>query len=264
MGHGKIEAFNRWINSAFIAEVAATKIKTLDALNEAWLAWSDEVYNLTVHGETGESPRDRWRRGLRNVRFADEGALRQAFLWKEKRTPDKAGIFSRFGTEYPVGATLARRQIEVRYDPENLVEIEIWYEGRMAERVTPFVVGRHRRVHIEVTPRVPVVPTGDWLAHLVEARRQKNFVEPTPQMLVEAEARRRAEADAAVFDVLVARLDPAVVDPPAIRATLARFGPWDAERVAVLLDRLLVDHPRDLHTQVFLDLLHLQLEDSKS
>jgi hypothetical protein len=44
-------------------------------------------------------------------------------------------------------------------------------------------------------------------------------------MLAEAAAARRAEADATVFDVIAGRLDPAVVDPPVIRAFLARFGP---------------------------------------
>jgi hypothetical protein len=45
--------------SAFLAEIAASSIKNLDALTEAWLAWSDGVYNLRPHGETGEAPRDR-------------------------------------------------------------------------------------------------------------------------------------------------------------------------------------------------------------
>ena len=214
------------INSAFIAEVNASRIRTIDALNEAWAAWCDDVYNLDVHGETGEAPRDRWRKGLPTVRFVSEVPLRQAFLWRELRTSDKAGVFSLFGTEYQVGAALARKAVEVRYDPENLAEIEVWHDGRMAERVTPFVVGRHRREHVEmpVPPPAPATPTGDWLGHLTDERRKKNFVEPTPQMLAEAAAQRRVEADAAVFDVLAARLDAAVVDAPTIRAFLARFG----------------------------------------
>lgn len=106
MGHGKIEAFNRLITSAFLAEVPAAGLTTLDAPNEAWLAWSDGVYNRKRHGETGEAPRDRWRRRLADVRFAEEDTLRDAFLWTEARTPDKAGVFSLFGTEYQVGHAL--------------------------------------------------------------------------------------------------------------------------------------------------------------
>jgi hypothetical protein len=266
MGHGKIEAFNRLITSAFLAEVPAARITTLDALNEAWLAWAD-AYNAKAHGETGEPPRDRWRRRIADVRFADEDAIRQAFLWTEPRTPDKAGVFSLFGTEYQVGPALAKRRIDVRYDPENLALVEAWSDGKLVERVPPFVVNRHRRPLPGPGPAAPKSPpasppiTADWLGHLVRKRRAESFVEPTPQMLAEAAARRRAEADAAVFDALAARLDPAVLDPPVIRAFLARFGPWDPLRVGELVDGFLTLHPRDSHVQVVLDHLHAQLKD---
>lgn len=276
MGHGKIEAFNRLITSAFLAEVPAARITTLDELNEAWLAWSDGVYNVSVHGETGEKPRDRWRRRLADVKFADEDKLRTAFLWTETRTPDKAGVFSLFGTEYQVGPKLAKKKIELRYDPENLARIEVWFEERLVETVTPFVVGRHRRPHpAKVAPTAatagdPVAkpaskpgvkppPVANWLGHLMKVRREKNFVEPTPQMMAEDALNRRSEADAAVFDVIAARIDAAVVDPPVIRAFLARFGPWDPVRVAELVDGFLTLHPRDSHVQVLLDFLHTQL-----
>jgi putative transposase len=266
MGHGKIEAFNRLITSAFLAEIPASTITTLDGLNEAWLAWSDGVYNLTVHGETGERPRDRWRRRLADVRFADEENLRKAFLWIETRTPDKAGVLSLFGTEYQVGPTLAKKKVEIRYDPENLALIEVWFEERLVERVAPFVVGRHRRPHPEPQPaaspkRPTKAATADWLGHLVRTRREQNFIEPTPQMQAEALAARRAEQDAAVFDVLAARMDPAVVDPLAIRAFLARFGPWDPLAVAEQVEAFFTLHPRDTHGQVLLE--HLRSQFSK-
>ncbi len=276
MGHGKIEAFNRLITSAFLAELATAHITTLDGLNEAWLAWSDGVYNVSVHGETGERPRDRWRRRIAQVGFADEDKLRNAFLWTETRTPDKAGVFSLFGTEYQVGPKFAKKKVELRYDPESLTQIEVWFEDRRVDRVTPFVVGRHRRPHptstpVETaTPPKPMTkpstgpdgksrPVANWLGHLVSVRRSKNFIEPTPQMLVEDAARHRAEADAAVFDVIAARVDPAVLDPALIRAFLSRFGPWEPLRVAELVDAFLTLHPPDSHVQVLLDTLHTQL-----
>lgn len=265
MGHGKIEAFNRRITSAFLAEVPAARITTLEGLNEAWLAWADD-YNTRVHRETGETPRDRWRRRVADVRYADEDAIREAFLWTEPRTPDKAGIFSLFGTEYQVGASLAKRRIEVRYDPENLAQVEAWFDGKCVERVAPFSVNRHRRPLPAPGPTASKAPApkvhGDWLGHLTKKRRAQRFVEPTARMLAEEAQQRRAEADAAVFDVLAARLDPAVVDPPAIRAFLTRFGPWDPLRVGELLDGFFTLHPRDTHVQVVLDHLHALLKES--
>lgn len=267
MGHGKIEAFNRLINAAFIAEVKASNITTIDQLNEAWVAWVDGYYNVEIHGETHERPVERWRKHLPKARFLDEDKIQAAFLWNEVRTADKAGIFSLFGTEYQVSAALAKRPIEVRYDPENLEEVEIWVERKRVERVKPFSVRRHRRAHVDVPPpAAPTValPAGGWLGKLVSDRREQSFIEPTPQMLAEAESQRRAEADAAVFDVLADRLDPEVVDAPTIRAFLARFGPWDAEAVASALEQILAHQPRDLHAQVYLDLLHSHLKGSPS
>lgn len=272
MGHGKIEAFNRLIVSAFLAEVAPAKLTTLDQLNEAWLAWSDGVYNVSIHGETGERPRDRWRRGLAKIAFADEDKLRAAFLWTEKRTPDKSGIFSLFGTEYQVGPELAKKVVDVKYDPESLGQVEVWLDDRLVERSRPFVVNRHRRPlpppkskskagAAEKPPVAPKKATANWLGHLVARRRAQNFVEPTPQMLAEDALKRRMELDAAVVDVLAARVDPGVVDTPTIRAFLDRVGPWDPARVGELLDTFLRDHPRDSHIQVVLDALHAQLKD---
>lgn len=262
-GHGKIEAFNHLLTNAFVAEVAASGITTLDALNEAWLAWVDLYYNDEVHGETGEKPRDRWRKHLGKVNIADEGKIRQAFLWTENRTADKSGVFSLFGTEYQVGPTLAGKRFEVRYDPEHLVEVEAWHNKAFVERVRPFSVKRHRRAQAEepvaVIAASPTKPVGNWLGHLVRQRREKNFIEPTAQMLKEAETKRREAAVTVVIDVLLAKLDPAVVDASAVRATVARFGPWDADRVAVVLDAFLTHQPRDLHVQVYLDHVHTQL-----
>lgn len=267
MGHGKIEAFNRLINSAFIAEVKASNITTLDQLNEAWVAWVDAYYNVETHTETLERPVDRWRAHLPKVQFVDEARIRAAFLWSEIRTADKAGIFSLFGTEYQVSAAFARKALEVRYDPEQLDEVEIWVNKKCVERVKPFAVRRHRRARTEApAPETPAfaLPSGGWLGKLVTNRRDQDFIEPTPQMLAEAETQRRAEADAAVFDVFADRLDPDVVDAPTIRTFLARFGPWDADAVATALDQILTHQPRDLHAQVYLDLVHTQLKGGPS
>ena len=269
MGHGKIEAFNRLITSAFLAEIAPARLTTLDQVNEAWLAWSDREYNLRVHGETGERPRDRWRKGLAKVAFADEDKLRAAFLWSEKRTPDKSGIFSLFGTEYQVGTELAKKAVEVRYDPESLTQVEVWFGDKLVERCRPFVVQRHRRplpapgrkAANRAEKSSPAKATANWLGHLVSRRRAENFVEPTPQALAEDAHNRRMELDATVVDVLAARLDPGVVDGSTIRTFLDRVGPWDPARVAEAVDGFLLDHPRDSHIQLILDAIHAQLKD---
>lgn len=263
MGHGKIEALNRLIRSAFLAELEPAGITTLDALNEAFVAWADLEYNRTVHTETGQAPLDRWRAGIEHVRYADEESLRQAFRWRERRTADKSGVLSLFGCRYQVGPELARRRVELRYDPEALDEIEVWHEGRFAERIRPFEVQPHRRPRPKTDDPAPPAPNGppepptaNWLGHLVEQRRREAFIESSPRQLAEQAAARRAQADQAVVDLLADRLDEAVFDEDAVRGFLDRYGPFDSDRAAEVIDRLLADQDRgDHHVTVYLDAL---------
>jgi putative transposase len=265
MGHGKIEALNRLIKAAFIAEVKASRISTLDALNEAFMAWSDTDYNREVHTETGQPPLERWRAGLSKVGYADEEKLRLAFLWREDRTPDKAGCFSLFGCRYQMDARHGRRRYEVRFDPEALEEVEVWHRDRFVQRCRPFEVQRHRRpkARAEAEADAPVVaaagppapPVADYLGHLVQARRAERFIEPEPsarQLIEQARARRHA-LDQAVIDLLVEHLDAEAVDLGAAKRFLDRHGPFDPERAEVVLARLLTQHPADQHVTFYLE-----------
>ena len=211
--------------------------------------------NSAKHGETGETPHERWQAGIERIRFADEERLRRAFLWSEKRTTDKAGVFSLFGTKYQVSAELARKRIEIRFDPEALDEIETWRDGRLAERVRPFQVQRRRRPRPEAPPSPPAdaEPATDWLGHLVIQRRKNSFIEPTPRQLAEQAAERRQKADEAILALLQESLEPTVVDGATVREYLRRYGPFDAERAAETLAHML-DHERnDHHVHVYLD-----------
>ncbi len=259
MGHGKIEAFNRLVRSAFLSEIKASTITTLDQLNEAFLAWVDGEYNQRIHASTSQTPRDRWRAGIDHIRYADDEMLRLAFQWKERRKADKTGVFSLFGTRYQVGAELCGKYIEVHYDPERLDEIEVWHQDRFIERVRPFEVKTHRRAR--AVSNEPTVedeqddkPVADWLGHLVERRRKQGFIEPDPRQWVDQTRQERAEADDAIVALLFERLDPLVIDESTIRRWLDRFGPLEPEQTAYQLDTYLAQgEPTDQHVVVYLE-----------
>ena len=254
MGHGKIEALNRLIRNAFLAELKASRITTLDELNEAFLAFMDVEYNRRVHGETGQEPLARWRASIERVEYIDERTLQLAFCWRERRTPDKAGIFSLFGTRYQVGPGLARKRIDVYFDPEDLSEVEVHRNGDFVERCIPFAVQQHRRPR----PRIDdagasatdtAKPVADWLGHLVQQRRAERL--PAADSAVDAEASRRA-ADNALIELLEERLDSQIFDEATARAFLRRYGPFDPERAAGVLDEHLRNERLDHHITVYL------------
>ena len=263
MGHGKIEALNRLIRSAFIAELKASSIVTLDALNEAFLAWADLKYNRVPHGETGETPERRWRAGIDRVRYVDEERLHQAFLWKERRKADKTGVFTLFGTRYQVGARLAGRRFEVRYTPKALEEVEVWHDDAFSERVRPLQIGAHRRPRAEPTEitlsDAPVVSVGDYLGHLIQRRRAEGFVEQTPRQLAEDRTRQRAVSDSAIVRLLAEHLHPDVFDDAAIRVFLERHGPFAVEDAEPIIGRLCRE-AADRHVSVYLDALRRPME----
>ena len=260
-GHGKIEALNRRIRGGFLSELKATRIQTLDELNEAFWAWLAYDYTNEVHTETGQAPSERWKAGLDGVRWADQEKLRQAFLWSERRTTDKTGVFSLFGVRYQVSdPTFARKRVEVRYDPEALHEVEIWHKDRFQQRARPLDVHPWRRP--KPKPAEPSEPTSDaakpksdWLGHLVERRRAEGHTEPDPRAWkTEADASREQNTVALVA-LLVERLDPHVIDEAEIRSWAARFGPVDIEGAEETLNGLLERFPADLHVRIYLDAL---------
>jgi len=265
MGHGKIEALNRYIRSAFIAELAASRIDTLDALNDAFNAWADLEYNRKVHTETGQTPLERFESGADRIAYAEEEALRQAFLWRELRTPDKTGVFSLFGTRYQVSPKLARRRIEVRFDPEALFEVEVWQNAIFCERARPLCIEAHRRPQpaaVSASPPHPPAqtteskppPTCDYLAHLVDKHRKRASTDPDIRAHVQAAKLRRYEHNRAIIELLTDRLLPDVVDRPTIEAYLDRFGPFDPIDAAHALDTLFeTGTKRDCHITVYLD-----------
>jgi putative transposase len=255
-GHGKIEAFNRYVRAAFIAELKASIITTLDELNEAFVAWADRDYNRRVHSETGEAPLDRWRREADRARYADDEKMRQAFLWKETRTPDKAGVFGLLGVRYQVGPELARRKLEVRFDPEALHEVEVWRGGEFRMRARPLSVSAHRRPRAKQEEAPPADAPGiaDYLGHLVAKRRADKITEPSPRELAEKAHAARERNATGIVDLLADRLAEGVVDVAAVRDFVDRFGPFDLDLAERTIDDMLRQGTaRDLHAELYLE-----------
>ena len=225
-GHGKIEAFNRYCRAAFVDEVAASSITTLDELNRAFDAWRELKYNRRPHEEIGSSPWDRWRGGADRLDVVDERKLVEAFLFRETRTTDKAGVLKLFGRRYQVRAGLARKKVEVRYDPEDLDVLEVWHGETFQERVRPLTVAPSRRPRAEE----PIVPSEEPLVDYLGALTARHEPLPTVDAIAEAK-RQRAAQDEAMVALVRDRVDARVFDETLVRGFLERFGPFEVAAV---------------------------------
>ena len=118
-GRGKIERFFRTVRDQFLVELTeerAARIQDLAELNKLFTAWTETVYHVREHSETGQPPLARWEAGGPFPLPADAD-LAEAFRWSEWRTVSKTALVSLHGNQYQVDPVLARRRVELVFDP---------------------------------------------------------------------------------------------------------------------------------------------------
>jgi putative transposase len=154
---GKQERFFATVRLQFMPEVETSAIASLAELNESFWAWLELIYHRKAHSETGQSPLERYQAGLSMVRQADPETLRKAFLWREKRNVRKDGRLSLQGNTYRVDPQFIGRQIELRFDPFDLSELEVWLDGQPLGKATVLQQGREQHIAVErlSTPPAP-------------------------------------------------------------------------------------------------------------
>jgi hypothetical protein len=151
---GKIERFFGTVRSQFLPEVEAAKLTTLEDLNASFQAWVEVVYHKTVHSETGQAPLERFQQNLAQitVRQADPRQLREAFLWREKRTVIRTATLSLQGNRYSVDPLLVGQQVELRFDPFELSEVEVWQNSRFFAHAQVVKLERERHLALDRIP----------------------------------------------------------------------------------------------------------------
>lgn len=161
---GKVERFFRTVRTQFLVELDARGgASGLSELNELFGAWVEGVYHRTVHSETNEAPLDRVMRG-RRLRRASPAELHEAFLWAQVRTVTKTASVGLFGNHYEVDPALVGAKVELVFDPFDLTDIEVRYQGRPMGMALPRRIGRH--THPAARPEDPPPPKASGIDYL--------------------------------------------------------------------------------------------------
>jgi putative transposase len=172
-GRGKQERLNRFIREAFLQEAMHQGIDSLDQLDDLFDAWAEQVANRRIHAETGEAPIERFEKSGPH-RGADPERLAEAFRWSVLRKVTRTATVSLEGNTYAVDPALVSRRVELRYDPEDLAVIDVFFEGSPAGVATPFVIGRHTHKAVPQSARLEPVPTGiDYLGMVAAAHEEQ-------------------------------------------------------------------------------------------
>lgn len=149
---GKVERLNGSVQG-FLNEAALEKPKTLEQLNTWFQAWLSECHQNKPHSALGEkiSPETAFRSDRKVLRFVEPKILANAFLHCEDRKVDKSGCMSFMGKKYEVGLPFIGRTVQVVYDPANIMELTIEYEGHAPWQVRELLIG-------ERSGKRPVLP----------------------------------------------------------------------------------------------------------
>jgi putative transposase len=154
-GRGKIERFFRTVRGQFLAELTearAAQVCGLAELNRLFTAWTETVYHVREHSETGAAPLARWEAGG-PFPVPPPPALAEAFRWSERRTVSKTALVSMHGNRYQVDPALAGRRVELVFDPFDLTVLQVRHGGKDAGTALPFHITRH--AHPRARPEEP-------------------------------------------------------------------------------------------------------------
>jgi putative transposase len=176
MGRGKIERAFETIQQQFGVEItgdeahpARRPVTGLDELNDLLDRWVRVVYHARVHSETGETPQARYAAAGPPAR-PDPVLLREAFRWSAIRLVRKTATVALEGNVYSVDPFLAGRKVELIFNPFDLTELDVYWQGRKVGRAVPQVIGRH--AHPKAPPDedpAPAALTGIDYLQLVTA-----------------------------------------------------------------------------------------------
>lgn len=172
-GRGKIERCFRTVRDQFLANLDPKHPLSLEELNDRLWIWIENVYHRSEHSALGTTPLLRWQRDIEQVRQLPPATdLRRLFFHRLDRLVRRDSTFLLHTRLYEAPPHLAGHTVEVRFDPLDTAQVEIWFQGKLettARPVDPVVNGQLPSVKPAASPEPE--PTG---INFVELLKQKS------------------------------------------------------------------------------------------
>jgi putative transposase len=145
-GRGKIERCFRTVRDQFLANLEPKRLLSLDELNDRLWAWIENAYHRSEHSALGTTPLLRWQRDIEQVRQLPPATdLRRLFFHRLDRLVRRDSTFLLHNRLYEAPTHLTGHTVEVRFDPLDASQVEIWFQGQpqsAARLVDPVVNGQ--------------------------------------------------------------------------------------------------------------------------
>jgi len=153
-GRGKIERYFRSVREQFLANLDPKVTLSIEQLNQQLWQWIDTVYHRTEHSSLQTTPLVRWQRDIEQVRQLPPSTdLRRLFFHRVDRLVRRDSTFLLQGRFFEAPPHLAGKRIEVRFDPLDPLQVEIYAEGQPQ--------GSARQVDAVVNGLLPCLKQGD-------------------------------------------------------------------------------------------------------
>lgn len=137
-GRGKIERCFRTLREQFLANLDPKCMLSLDELNERLWAWIENSYHRSEHTTLGTTPLLRWQRDIEQVRQLPPATdLRRLFFHRLDRLVRRDSTFLLHSRLYEAPPHLTGNTVEVRFDPLNASQVEIWFQGELQAAARP-------------------------------------------------------------------------------------------------------------------------------
>jgi len=148
-GRGKIERFFRSVREQFLASLEPKALLSLEHLNEQLWHWLDTGYHRRQHSSLDTTPLLRWQHDIERVRqLPPTTDMRRLFFYRVDRLVRRDSTFQLRNHFFEAPPLLAGKKIEVRFDPLDLEQVEIYCDGKpqgAARLVDAVVNGRTYR-----------------------------------------------------------------------------------------------------------------------
>ena len=145
-GRGKLERWFRTVAEKFEpllkTQIDSKKITTLAEVNHYLAAWIETRYHARRHSTLKMSPNESLEQaksaGLLKSRRLDSQTVHEAFLWREKRHVSSLAAVKIYGNLYEVDEALMGKTVELRFNPYDLKQILVYFEGIFRGEARPY------------------------------------------------------------------------------------------------------------------------------
>lgn len=179
-GRGKLERWFRTVAEKFEpllkTQIHSKKITTLAEVNRYLAAWIETRYHARRHSTLKMSPSESLeqakRTGLLKSRRLDSLTIHEAFLWREKRHVSSLAAVKIYGNLYEVDEALMGKTVELRFNPYDLKQILVYFEGIFRGEARPYQMKNFTDKRVSERQTESQISLDDVMKSIVEEHKE--------------------------------------------------------------------------------------------